>query len=110
MLEDMIAWARDREIDLEQIRKRKPDEIPVVSGSGKRPKGLDSRSKDCQSHNRCGKCGRTHEGACRSGSGGDSGCFRCGRTRHFSRDCTATATQGSDLICFLCSQRGHKKV
>ena len=26
-LEDMIALAREREIDLEQTRKRKPDEI-----------------------------------------------------------------------------------
>jgi hypothetical protein len=34
----MISRAREREIDLEQIRKRKPDEVQVATGSGKRPR------------------------------------------------------------------------
>ena len=43
MLEDMIARAREREIDLEHLRKRKSEEIQVSAGSGKRPKGSDMR-------------------------------------------------------------------
>ena len=41
-LEDMIARVREREIDLEQIRKRKLYEIQVATSPGKRPKGSDS--------------------------------------------------------------------
>lgn len=34
-----------------------------------------------------------------------------GKTGHYSRDCTAPAAviQTSELLCFHCNQRGHKK-
>ena len=38
MLEDMISRAREREIDLEMERKRKPDVAYGMKGLGKKPK------------------------------------------------------------------------
>ena len=38
-LDSMIAMAREREIDLEHIRKRKDEEGQVTGASGKKPKG-----------------------------------------------------------------------
>ncbi|XP_052624820.1 uncharacterized protein LOC128132335 [Lactuca sativa] len=107
-LDDMIARARERKIDLEMEKKRKPEAVSSTSSSGKKPKVSDSRSKSQQSHGRCGKCGRLHNGVCKAGS---SGCYKCSRTRHLSKDCMAPAiaVAASDLICFQCNQRGHKK-
>ena len=47
-LESMIARAREREIDLEHLRKRKAKMEQVIGASGKKPKEFDSRSKDQQ--------------------------------------------------------------
>ena len=42
---------------------------------------------------------------------GGSVCFKRGRTGNICRDLTVTTTTTpiSDLICFHCNQRGHKK-
>ena len=98
-LESMIAWARERELDLEHIRKRKTETEHVTGVSGKKPKGSDVRSKGQSGQSRCRKCGRPHEGACRAGS---SGCYKSGKTGHFGRDYIAPVptVQMSDLICF----------
>ena len=104
-LESMIARAQERDIDLEHLRKRKSETAQVL---GKKPKGFDARSKGQQGQDHCGKCGQSHEGVCYTGSG--SIYYKCGKTRHFGRDCTAPAPtiQISDLISFHCNQRGHK--
>ena len=44
-LDSMIAKVREREIDLEHLRKRKAETGQVTRVSGKKPKGFDSRSK-----------------------------------------------------------------
>lgn len=41
-LDDMIAWACKREIDLETVRNRKLVQAEVSEGSGKKPKVFDS--------------------------------------------------------------------
>ena len=56
----MISRAREREIDLEHIRKRKAEAGQVVGASGKKPKGSDGRPKGQGGPGRCGKCGRSH--------------------------------------------------
>ncbi|KAL7605587.1 hypothetical protein Lser_V15G15349 [Lactuca serriola] len=108
-LDEMIAMAREKEIDLETERKRKPEVVSGSGNSGKNPKVSDHKPRGKQSHIRCGKCERLHDGMCKAGS---SGCYKCGRTGHMSKDCTATTTMSptsaSDLICFHCNQRGHK--
>ncbi|XP_023743042.1 uncharacterized protein LOC111891204 [Lactuca sativa] len=107
-MEDMIARAREKEIDLEIERKRKPEAVFGIEFSGKKPK-VDSRGKGQQGRGRCCKCDRSHEGICRAGS---SGCFKCVQTGHMSKVCTATTTTtttSSHLICFQCNQRGHKR-
>ena len=42
-------------------------------------------------HPACAKYGRNHSGVCREGS---TGCFKCGQTKHFMRNCPKN-TQGS---------------
>ena len=89
-------------------KERKPYFMPSVEGSCKRPKVLDMRSRSQQGKDHCGKCDRTHKGACMVGG---SSCFSCGRTGHIGRDCTATTitTPVSYPISFHCNQRAHKK-
>ena len=93
---------------MEHLKKRKAETKQVAGVSGKKPKGSDvtSKSQPGQSHYR--KCGMPHEGACRARS---LGCDKCGKTGHFCRDYTIPTpiVQTSDLICFHCNQRGHKK-
>ncbi|XP_052620076.1 uncharacterized protein LOC128126364 [Lactuca sativa] len=106
--DSMIARTREKEIDLEHIRKRKAEEGQSGGASGKKPKGSDLGPKGQQGRGRCRKYDKSHEGACRLGS---SGCYKCGKSGNYSRDCTAPAAviQTSELLCFHCNQRGHKK-
>ena len=53
-LEDMITRAREREIDLEMEKKRKPEVAFGVACSGKKPKVSDHRYRGQQSHSWCG--------------------------------------------------------
>ncbi|XP_042758243.1 uncharacterized protein LOC122198135 [Lactuca sativa] len=107
-MENMIMRAREKEMDLEMEKKRKPDSVSSVKGSSKRPKVSDSRQRGQHGRSRNDKFGKMHEGACRVGC---SGCFKCGRTGHIKMDCTAAtpSTLISYLICYQCNHRGHKK-
>ena len=71
-LDDMITRAREREreIDIEHIRKRKAEIRQTTGVSRKKPKGFDSRSKGKQGRSRRGKCGKSHEGVFRLGGSG----------------------------------------
>ena len=71
-LDDIIERDMEREIDLETETKRKSDQAQSSRGMGKRPKIFDSRSRGQQGGSRCGKCGGTHDGACKVGG---SCCF-----------------------------------
>ena len=62
-LEDTISRARERDIDLEMEKKRKPDYVPSVEGSEKRPKVSDSRTRGQQGRSHYGKCSKMNEGA-----------------------------------------------
>ncbi|XP_052626854.1 uncharacterized protein LOC128133446 [Lactuca sativa] len=106
-LDSMIASESVREIDIEHLMKRNTAEGQDTGVSGKKLKGSD-RPKGHQGRSRCGKCGKPHEGVCRLGS---SGCYKCGKTGYFGKDCTATTPtfQTSDLIYFRCNQKGHIK-
>lgn len=108
-LDEMVTRDREREIDLDTERKRKPDQAQASKGAGKKPNIVDTRSKGQQGQSHYGRCDKVHYGVCRAGG---LGCFRSGRTGHDIGDyasITTTTTQGSGLICFHCSQRGHKK-
>ena len=87
-LEFMITRVREREIDLELLKKRKTETEQVTRVLGKKPKGSDIRSKGQPGQSNYRKYGRPHERACKVGS---SGCYKCGKTEHFGRDCTAPA-------------------
>lgn len=105
-LEDMIARAREWEIDPETMRKRKSVYALVFEGSSKKPKDFDSRSKEQLGRGRSGKCENAYDGVCRVGG---FGCFRCCKTGHYTVDCTTRTTiDVSDPICFHCNQKGHK--
>ena len=41
ILNDMISRARERETDLEHIRKRGPDHVHILEGPRERPKNSD---------------------------------------------------------------------
>ena len=63
-LNDTITRPREREIDLEHLRKRKTEHIHIAVGQAKRTKTQDSRLVGQQDWSCCAKYGRTHEGGC----------------------------------------------
>ena len=101
-LETMISRAREREIDLQYLRKRKVETEQVTGVLGKKPKGSNVRPKGQAGQSCCRKYGRPHKGACRARS---SSCYKCVKTEHIGRDFTAPTPMGqlSDLIFFHCN-------
>ena len=74
--------ARQRALEIE-LRLREQKQAPVQSQPApKRLRAVDYRQGGQRSRT-CGKCGKVHKGSCRS----SSGCHKCGKEGHISRDC-----------------------
>ena len=72
--------------------------------TAKRFKPADSRSRGNTGHT-CGKCGKAHEGACRS----TTGCHKCGREGHIVRDFHQQDTLSSTRVCYHYDRVGYMK-
>ena len=97
------ARRRDLEIELQlrEQRKASSQSQPAPKWS----KTVDSRLGD-QSSRACGKCGKGHIGVCRSGGA----CHKCGKERHYARDCRQSIPAQDMRICYHCHQVGHLRV
>ena len=98
--------ARRRDIELETQAKeerethgrdRRSIELHPMT---KRTKTTDQRVRGQKSRT-FGKCGKGHEGSCRSGST----YYLCGKEMHLARDCPK-----GFRVCFNCNQKGHMRV
>lgn len=63
-LNDMNNKAREWEIDVEHLGKRKTEHIQTVVGQAKRPKTQGSRLRGHQGRGCYAKCEMSHEGCC----------------------------------------------
>ena len=101
---ELQANARKREIELEtqareEAESQRVDRRPAqFQPAAKRTKSADSRTGGSKGRT-CGKCGKSHDGACRSGA-----CYKCGKEGHIARECPKGFT-----VCFHCNQTGHRK-
>ena len=69
-LEDMIAWAREHEIYLETVRKKKSVQAQVSYGSVTKYKVIDSQLRGQHGRGRYPKCRKAHDAVCRVGGFG----------------------------------------
>lgn len=63
-LEDMIARTREREINLENLSKKKEEQVQKAKASAKKPKTFDLRARGQQGRSHCGKSIKQHDMAC----------------------------------------------
>lgn len=77
-LDDMIARYRERDFELELRLTRKPVSIQLAEGLTKKPKTFYSQARGHQGGH-CRKCGKPHDGACRSGGLGSYKCREIGQ-------------------------------
>lgn len=83
--------------------KCKQEHVHIVVCPVKNPNTFESQSRGQQGRSHYRKYRKPHVWVCRVGG---LGCYNCGKTGDFSRDCT----QVSSLICFHCNQAKHMKV
>lgn len=97
--------SRQRDIEMElQMRERRPD--PTQSQPmPKQFKAANTRYGSQRGYT-CGKYGKVHEGAGRSGGV----CHNCYKEGHYVRDCHHPTPVLSSKICFHCDHFCHVKV
>ena len=101
---EMQEAAKRREIEIElQIREVRAD--PAQSQPiPKRFRTTDSRAGSKKGRT-FGKCGKVHDGVCRS----SSGCHKCGKQGHITRDYRQQTPASSVRRFYHCKQVGHMK-
>ena len=59
---DMISTAREQKTDLEHIRKRRPNQVLILEGTGERPRILDQLLRGQQGRIQYNTCRKLHDG------------------------------------------------
>ncbi|XP_022032579.1 uncharacterized protein LOC110933677 [Helianthus annuus] len=105
-LNELINWARDREIELKrQVERGEKRQIEKGStqSTSKKPKTHDQGKKEASKGGfpRCKTCGKPHSGECLLGR---KGCYNCGQEGHSYYNCPSPKR-----VCYNCNESGHVK-
>ncbi|XP_022032515.1 uncharacterized protein LOC110933609 [Helianthus annuus] len=105
-LNELIDWARDREIELRRQVERgekRVAEKPTNTNPSKKAKYQDQNRKGKTSSGipTCKTCGKHHSGECLLGK---KGCYKCGQEGHLYYRCPENSK-----ACYNCNQTGHIK-
>ncbi|XP_022008161.1 uncharacterized protein LOC110907467 [Helianthus annuus] len=106
MLNDLIYWARDRDIELRRQVERgekRVAEKPTNTNPSKKARYQDQNRKGNTSSGipTCKTCGKHHSGECFLGR---KGCYKCGQETHPYYRCPENSKARYD-----CNQTGHIK-
>ncbi|XP_021979720.1 uncharacterized protein LOC110875830 [Helianthus annuus] len=105
-LNELINWARDREIELKtQIERgeKRPTEKPTNPSPSEKAKYQDHGKKEKSKSGipSCKTCGKLHKGECLFGK---KGCYNCGKEGHLYYKCP-----NNPKTCYNSFQPGHIK-
>ncbi|KAJ0771184.1 putative nucleotidyltransferase, Ribonuclease H [Helianthus annuus] len=106
MLNELIDWARDREIELRRQVERGEKRVvekPTNTNPSKKAKYQDQNRKGKTSSGipTCKTWGKHHSGECLLGK---KGCYKCGQEGHPYNRCPENSK-----ACYNCNQTGHIK-